>query len=560
MTSIVEKTEAFVRKTYEDRLPRDLYYHDIQHTLEVVQATYEVGRGENISDDELEMLVLAAWMHDIGYTEQYVGHEEESQDIAENFLRENGYPEEKIQMIRHCILATKFRHVPGNYLESILIDADRLSMGQDDFFYRGNLLRKEWVKYLGKNYTDKEWNDVQINYLMETGFFTKYAQEKYGDKREWNLKHLKEESIRLEKESQSITAHSKEWINQFYKLVRSLAWSVLLGLSIGLIMSMIVWGVQGFALTIGTISGLMIGFTLKIADQPFEYRVIRKYSFPISLIVGTFTLIILFKASQFGAVFIYDLLVENVSFSNIWESQVFRDIISLNSIFNMLWTAVLVSTMLNFIKLTSRIIGPRMMKSYMAGIYHKPQKEERIFMFLDLNSSTRLAEQMDPDKYHNLLNRFFNDIANPIRRFEGEVYQYVGDEVVVTWVMKDGLKNANCIRCYFRIIRQLEKLRPMYEKDFGFMPEFKVAMHGGQVVTGEVGKNKTEIVFHGDVINTTERILNQCINLGKKMLISENLLRRIDLAPNVHAEYVTTRLFKGKENEVSLYSLWKEDK
>lgn len=101
-------------------------------------------------------------------------------------------------------------------------------------------------------------------------------------------------------------------------------------------------------------------------------------------------------------------------------------------------------------------------------------------------------------------------------------------------------------------------MKPEYTSLFGFMPEFKVGMHAGKVITGEVGRTKTEIVFHGDVINTTERILNQCINLGKKILISENLIRRIALLPNVHAEYVTTRLFKGKENEVSLYTLIKK--
>lgn len=559
MSTIIEKTEAFVKKIYKEKLPGDLYYHDLNHTIEVVEGVYEVGKGENLNEEDLEMLVLAAWMHDIGYTEQYVGHEEESQDIAESFLKENQYPQDKIEIIKKCIIATKFRHVPGNYLESVLIDADRLSMGKENFFYRGNLLRKEWGKYLDKSYTDREWNDVQINYLMETGFFTQYAKHKYGEQREKNLKFLKEESIRLAKEGQSITQHSKEWILLLYKLIRSVAWSLLLGYSVGFTLSIIVWGFKDYSIVMGAISGFIIGLILYLADQPFEYRVIRKFNFPSALVIGTFTLILLFKASQFAAVFIYDLLIEGLNLNETFDSQVYKDIISLNSIFNMLWTAILVSIMLNFIKLTSRIIGPKMMKNYMAGKYHKPQEEERIFMFLDINSSTSLAERMKPEQYHRLLNRFFNDIANPIRRFDGEVYQYVGDEVVVTWTMKEGLKNANCVRCYFRIVKQLEKLRNNYEKEFGFMPEFKVGMHGGRVITGEVGKNKTEIVFHGDVINTTERILNQCINLGKKMLISENLLRRIDLSTTIHAEYVTTKLFKGKENEVSLYSLWKDD-
>jgi len=557
---MIEKTADFVEALLKEKLPGDLCYHDLPHSMEVARAALEIGKGEGLTPDELEIVVLAAWLHDTGYTEQYIGHEEESQLIAEKFLQENGYPDEKITIICNCIIATKFRHEAGNVLESVVIDADRLSMGTPEFMERGELLRKEWEIYLGKVYTDREWVDVQINYLLETDFLTSYVRDKYGGERILNLKLLKERSLRLEKESATITEHSRKGIRLAVKLVRSVAITMALGLFIGITLSIIVWGFRDYALGIGTISGFLIGLVLKLADRPFEYRIIRRFSFPVSLLIGTLTLIILFKASQFASVVIYDLMVAEVNFDQIQQTQVFRDIISWNSIFNMLWTALMVSAMLNFIKLTSRIIGPRLMMNYMKGLYHKPVEEERIFMFIDLNSSTSLAERMQPVTYHRLLNRFFNDIANPINRFDGEIYQYVGDEVVVTWKMKDGLKDANCVRCYFRILRQMEKLRSGYEKEFGFMPEFKVGMHGGEVITGEVGKNKTEIVFHGDVINTTERILNQCINLGKKMLISENLLRRLDLAPNIHAEYVTTRRFKGKENEVSLYTLWRESR
>jgi adenylate cyclase len=101
----------------------------------------------------------------------------------------------------------------------------------------------------------------------------------------------------------------------------------------------------------------------------------------------------------------------------------------------------------------------------------------------------------------------------------------------------------------------MNRLRDTYIKEYGIAPEFKVGLHGGEVITGEVGKIKSEIVFHGDVINTTERILNQCITLKRQILISENLLRRIDLLPEIKAEYVTTKVFRGKENETSLYTL-----
>ena len=557
-TALLQEIETYVTKLLEEKLPKELCYHDIKHTREVVARALEIGSGEKLTNEELEIVAIAAWFHDVGYTEQYIGHEEESQFIAENFLCGKNYPEEKITIIKNCILATKYLHDAGNILESVLIDADRLSMGLDIFEERGELLRKEWEVYLDKHYTDKEWCDIQIKYLQETKFLTRYAFQKYQEQKDRNLKLFKERSIELERETNKITQQSKAYIIQLSNTLLNAAGTILLGLVIGISLSLTVWGNYSYSWGIGSISGFLIGLALRLGDRPFERLIIRQFNFPISLFIGTFTLIVLFKAAQYAGMVIFDLLVAEMNFSEITESKIFKDIISSQGFMIMLWSAFLISVILNIIKLTSRIIGPRLMMNYIMGMYHKPIEEERIFMFLDINSSTSLAEKMGTKKYHELLNQFFYDIGEPISKSRGEIYQYVGDEVVVTWKMKDGVKNANCIRCYFRIEKQMEKLRSEYIKKFGFCPEFKVGMHGGKVITGEVGRTKTEIVFHGDVINTTERILNQCINLGKKMLISENLLRRLDLIPSIHAEYVTTRLFKGKENEVSLYTLIKE--
>jgi adenylate cyclase len=150
---------------------------------------------------------------------------------------------------------------------------------------------------------------------------------------------------------------------------------------------------------------------------------------------------------------------------------------------------------------------------------------------------------------------FFKDMAGPISRSKGEIYQYVGDEVVISWEMKEGLRRSTCVRCYFRLRKQMDKSAPMYLQKFGFIPDFKVALHGGSVIAGEVGKYKTEIVFHGEVLNTSERMLNQCKPLGTQMLISELLLKKLDILPNIQAKYVASIKLKGKESEMSLYTL-----
>ncbi|MBE2246375.1 MAG: HD domain-containing protein [Candidatus Competibacteraceae bacterium] len=555
---IIVAAEEYVSSLMQEKLTSRHYYHNLLHTRDVVAYAKEISKGENLTEAEQEIVILAAWFHDVGYTEKYIGHEEESQEIASEFLRQHSFPEEKILIVKNCILSTKYLHHSGNVLESVLIDADRLTMGRPDFKEKGELLRKEWEYYLDKTHTDEEWAQIQVMYLQETEFNTRYAFMHYQKVKDQHLKYFKELVIQFEHRTNLISLNSRKYLQYLVNQFVNATGSLFLGFSIGISLSLTVWGNLNYAWGIGIISGLLIGLSLRIGDRWFDRYIIRKFSFPVSLVIGTMMLILLFKASQYAGMILYDLMVAEMRFSEITESRIFHDIISSQGVFILLWSAFLISLILNTIKLTSRIIGPGMMKSYLIGRYHKPVEEERIFMFLDINSSTSMAEQMGIEKYHDMLNRFFYDIGSPISRSRGEIYQYVGDEVVVTWKMKDGLEQANCIRCYFRILKQMEKMKPEYTSLFGFMPEFKVGMHAGKVITGEVGRTKTEIVFHGDVINTTERILNQCINLGKKILISENLIRRIALLPNVHAEYVTTRLFKGKENEVSLYTLIKK--
>ena len=552
----IDKTREYVEKLFAEKLPKDLYFHDLEHTKEIVEAAEEIGKGEGLSSHELEIVILAAWLHDIGYTEQYIGHEEESQVMADEFLRSIDYPEEKIAIIKNCIMATKYRHESGNILEATVIDADRVAMGRTNFDKRGNLLRQEWELYLNKDYSDKEWSDIQLQYLNETHFNTRYAREHFEDQKQVNYKLQKELSLKLQQEElASFTVQSKAYIKRVREIIRATSLSMMLGFFIGISLSINVWGIAGYALIIGSISGFIIGLFLQFGNDFFEFKILRKYSFPVALLLGTFTLIILFKLSEYVAVAAYNLLFTNLPANHIFESDVFQDIFRWQNFLNMLWTSFMISIIINFVKLTSRIIGPRLMYNYILGKYHKPVKEERIFMFIDINSSTTLAEKMSTEKYHGFLNQFFHDIATPISRYGGEIYQYVGDEVVVTWRMKEGVKNSNCIKTYFRIVKVMDRLKENYIKEYGIAPEFKVGLHGGTVITAEVGKIKSEIVFHGDVINTTERILNQCITLKRQILISENLLRRIDLLPDIKAEYVTTKIFKGKLNETSLYTL-----
>lgn len=191
----------------------------------------------------------------------------------------------------------------------------------------------------------------------------------------------------------------------------------------------------------------------------------------------------------------------------------------------------------------------------MRGRYNTPKEEKRIFMFLDINSSTAIAEQLGDEQYHALLKDFFADITNPIVENKGTIYQYVGDEVVVAWNYDDGIENQHCIRCFFDMKLFIQKNKARYMARYGLVPSFKAGIHCGRVIAGEVGIIKRDITYSGDVLNTTSRILGKCGELNAEMIASSDVLSEISFAK----DYITRPLgaikLRGKEREISLSAL-----
>ena len=215
--------------------------------------------------------------------------------------------------------------------------------------------------------------------------------------------------------------------------------------------------------------------------------------------------------------------------------------------------AIVMMTVIIFTKEMSRKMGQEVLINFITGRYSRPYYEERIFMFLDLDASSSLAETLGDFRYHQFLNEFSYDIADEIVDTHGEIYHYIGDEVVVSWKMKRGLASGNCLHSYFKILDKIEKVKQKYITRFGTYPKFKAALHCGQVVVAQIGDIKSEIVFHGDVVNTTSRIERLCSDMGEKLLISKNLL---DQLPELFREYffsVGNVKPRGKQRLIELF-------
>ena len=203
-------------------------------------------------------------------------------------------------------------------------------------------------------------------------------------------------------------------------------------------------------------------------------------------------------------------------------------------------------------------IGRGVFINFITGKYHKPKEERRIFMFLDMKSSTSIAEKLGHLKYFDLLQSYYHILSNALVDYYGEVYQYVGDEIVVSWKLKKGIKNNNCIACFFAMKKDLDEKSDWFEKKFGVCPTFKAGFHIGKVTTGEIGSIKKEIIFTGDVLNSTARIQNLCNEYRVDILLSETLVRILNLKKSFHLKFLGNKNLRGKEKPIKLYTLTKK--
>ena len=166
---------------------------------------------------------------------------------------------------------------------------------------------------------------------------------------------------------------------------------------------------------------------------------------------------------------------------------------------------------------TRRLIGGALLTSVLLGTHHRPSRQRRIVMFLDIANSTRLAEAMGELRVHDLTTRFFFDIDEPISDYRGTVHAYVGDEVIVTWpVTGDPVRNARSVACFFAIRRKMSGLAPDYEAEFGVAPEFRAGMHAGVVVVSECGDAKRQLAYFGDTMNVGARLCEYCKTINEQ--------------------------------------------
>ena len=211
--------------------------------------------------------------------------------------------------------------------------------------------------------------------------------------------------------------------------------------------------------------------------------------------------------------------------------------------------------LISFINQINKKYGPGVLIPLLLGKYRTPKEEERIFMFMDLKSSTATAEKLGHLTYSAFIRDCFSDINAVVYPFRAQVYQYVGDEIVVTWPEHEGLKQHACIRFYFACQNQFIIRAEYYRTTYDLLPDFKASLHTGPVTAVEIGEVKRDIAYHGDTVNTAARIQSVCNEYGKSFLASQYLIDRIGELHYLKTEPLGLVQLKGKAEKIRLVSI-----
>ena len=219
-----------------------------------------------------------------------------------------------------------------------------------------------------------------------------------------------------------------------------------------------------------------------------------------------------------------------------------------------LWLFIVMCTIAGF--LVNDKYGPGNLRSFFMGRYFRPQREEHIFMFLDLRSSTYIAQVLGEQLYFNFIKDVIRDATPVILKHKGRIYQYVGDEITVSWWMNQGLNKLNCIRCPMEVRKVFNHRSSYYTATYGVVPDFKAGLHCGPVMVGEIGVVKRDIAFSGEVVGTAARIQNRCNHLEVNLLISHDLKELLPWqGSKLVPEHKGDLLIKGKMVNLPLYTV-----
>lgn len=265
---------------------------------------------------------------------------------------------------------------------------------------------------------------------------------------------------------------------------------------------------------------------------------------------------LLLRTLLFGAAIVAALILSVAAFIGISDMGLWlRSAAFLQSFLYSLLVSVAVAGLAQI----SRLVGGSVLLKILLERYSRPVAEERIFLFLDLCDSTRIAEEVGDMEAYAFITGFFFDISDTVVQWDGETHAYVGDEVIVTWPLKSPAENGRAVACFFAIRDFVEGRAEHYRRRFGRVPRFRAGLHGGPVVAGECGDDKRQIVYLGDTVNTAARLEGFAKSHEAELAISEDLLSVTSLPAGIRAELLGQEPLRGRQAATRIYGLGRQE-
>jgi adenylate cyclase len=346
-----------------------------------------------------------------------------------------------------------------------------------------------------------------------------------------------------------LSAHQKRRLRTSLRLI-------VFGVSAGLFFVILNDGVREM---FPLVNGAIIGFFIAVVVSVFELYIyesnIRKHPFIVILFTRSFYYLILIIFIFISEIGIARMIKEELDLPGLFQNEAFNQYIYGGELMVSASYTFALIIIISFSRQISRKLGHGVFIGLITGRNHQPRELEKVFMFVNIPASHEIIEQIGRLEFHRFINEMAYDVTLPVIKNHGIIYQYVEDEMVLTWNMKTGIQDANAIRCFFDIRQEFRAKREKYLERFGVAPEINGALHCGVVVKGEIGSIKTEIVYHGDTMNTTSRILDACADLHKEFLVSASFLELVDLPEEYQTQKCGKIKLKGKKEAIELYEV-----
>jgi adenylate cyclase len=178
-----------------------------------------------------------------------------------------------------------------------------------------------------------------------------------------------------------------------------------------------------------------------------------------------------------------------------------------------------------------------------------------VFLFLDLNDSTRIAEKLGHNQYSRFIKECIHELTPVIKKYKARVYQYVGDEVILYWNINEGTRRLNCLNSFFDFSEILDRQAGYFDSKYGEAPKFKAGMDSGIVTLTEIGDIKREIAFHGDVLNTAARLEKKCNEFDEHFIASQHIIDKVGTNHKYQFKLLSDLPLKGKTQSLKFYSV-----